>query len=127
MEKTFGLRVYPNYKNACVVVFNECIMVLNIRNRMKKPYTVLVQTDEQGNIIRAVLNDNKLCVVNELSFTEMPFFIHERSALLRLTDINKTARGETIGRRLDPNNFTIYIDYEEFRKIKKRMLTGVNK
>jgi len=94
---------------------------------MKKPYTVLVQTDEQGNIIRAVLNDNKLCVVNELSFTEMPFFIHERSALLRLTDINKTARGETIGRRLDPNNFTIYIDYEEFRKIKKRMLTGVNK
>jgi len=92
---------------------------------MKRPYTVSVVTDEQGIIVRAVLNDNKMFVTKKLSFTEIPFFIHERSALLRLTDISKTIRGETIGRRLEPNRFTIYLNHDEFKEIKK--LTGVNK
>ena len=92
---------------------------------MKKPYTVSIETDKQGNIVKAVLNDNRLYATKDLSFTEMPLFIHERSALLRLTDISKTARGETIGRRLEPNRFTIYLNHDEFKEIKK--LTGVNK
>lgn len=94
---------------------------------MKRPYTVSVQTDEQGDIVRAVLNNNKSYATLDITFTEIPFFIHERSALLRLTDISKTARGELIGRKLDPNRFTIYIDYDEFNEIKRRKLTGVNK
>lgn len=104
-------------------------MVLHIRNRMirRRPYTVSVETNEQGEIVRAVLNNNKLVATLDISFTEIPLFIHERSALLRLTDISKTAKGEVIGRRLDPNKFTIYIDYDEFNEIKKRKLTGVNK
>jgi hypothetical protein len=53
----------------------------------------------------------------------MPFYIYERSALLRLTDISKTARGETIGRRLEPNRFTIYLNHDEFKEINK--LTGL--
>jgi hypothetical protein len=86
---------------------------------------VSVETDVQGNIVRAVLNDNRQYATFKLAFTEIPLFIHERSALLRLTDISKNAKGELIGRRLEPNRFTIYIDHEEFIKTKK--LTGVNK
>ena len=86
----------------------------------RRPYTVSVETNEQGEIVRAVLNNNKLVATLDISFTEIPLFIHERSALLRLTDISKTAKGEVIGRRLDPNKFTIYIDYDEFNEIKKK-------
>jgi len=96
-----------------------------VRSIMKRPYTVSIETDKQGSIVKAVLNDNRLYATKDLSFTEMPLFIHERSALLRLTDISKTARGETIGRRLEPNRFTIYLNHDEFKEIKK--LTGVNK
>jgi hypothetical protein len=94
---------------------------------MKHHWTVVVVTDKQGNIESAKLNNNKTYSSSLLVLDRMPFYIYERSALLRLTDISKTARGETIGRRLEPNRFTIYLSKDEYYEIKDKMLTGVNK
>lgn len=94
---------------------------------MKRSWVVVVETDDQGNIESAKLNNNNTYKSSLLVLGRMPLFIYERSALLRLTDINKTVRGETIGRRLDKNKLIIYLSRDEYYETKNKMLTGVNK
>ena len=89
---------------------------------MKRNYTASVEIDVTGDFVKVILNNNKLYQVRRVVTT--PLFLHERVAMLRLTDINKTANGEIIGRKLSDKLFTIYLTYDEFRNM---MLTGVNK
>jgi hypothetical protein len=93
---------------------------------MTKPYVVTVRTDEIGTILNANLVNNRVHSSIGLRMTDIPLFIYERVALLRLTDISKTATGELIGRKVNPEFFTIYIDKSEHKHMIK-MLTGVNK
>lgn len=93
---------------------------------MVKPYVVTVLTDEVGKIIGANLVNNRECFKKPISLKDIPLFIYERVALLRLTDIDRTANGQLIGRKIDDGFFTVYIDKEEHNKVNK-MLTGVNK
>jgi hypothetical protein len=89
---------------------------------MKRNYTASVEIDVTGDFVKVILNNNKLYQVRRVVTT--PLFLHERVAMLRLTDINRTANGEIIGRKLSDKLFTIYLTYDEFRNM---MLTGVNK
>jgi len=89
---------------------------------MKRNYTASVEIDVTGDFVKVILNNNKLYQVRRVVTT--PLFLHERVAMLRLTDINRTANGEIIGRKLSDKLFTIYLTYDEFRSM---MLTGVNK
>ena len=89
---------------------------------MKRNYTASVEIDVTGDFVKVILNNNKLYQVRRVVTT--PLFLHERVAMLRLTDINRTANGEIIGRKLSDKLFTIYLTYVEFRNM---MLTGVNK
>jgi hypothetical protein len=88
---------------------------------MKRNYTASVEIDVTGDFVKVILNNNKLYQVRRVVTT--PLFLHERVAMLRLTDINKTVNGDIIGRKLSDKLFTIYLTYDEFRS----MLTGVNK
>ena len=87
---------------------------------MKRNYTASVEIDVTGDFVKVILNNNKLYQVRRVVTT--PLFLHERVAMLRLTDINKTVNGDIIGRKLSDKLFTIYLTYDEFRS----MLTGVN-
>ena len=89
---------------------------------MKRNYTASVEIDVTGDFVKVILNNNKLYQVRRVVTT--PLFLHERVAMLRLTDINKTVNGDIIGRKLSDKLFTIYLTYDEFRIM---MLTGVNK
>jgi hypothetical protein len=89
---------------------------------MKRNYTASVEIDVTGDFVKVILNNNKLYQVRRVVTT--PLFLHERVAMLRLTDINKTVNGNIIGRKLSDKLFTIYLTYDEFRSM---MLTGVNK
>jgi hypothetical protein len=89
---------------------------------MKRNYTASVEIDVTGDFVKVILNNNKLYQVRRVVTT--PLFLHERVAMLRLTDINKTVNGDIIGRKLSDKLFTIYLTYDEFRSM---MLTGVNK
>ena len=89
---------------------------------MKRNYTASVEIDVTGDFVKVILNNNKLYQARRVVTT--PLFLHERVAMLRLTDINKTVNGDIIGRKLSDKLFTIYLTYDEFRSM---MLTGVNK
>ena len=94
---------------------------------MRKDYTVMVNTDEVGTILRANLLNNRASVCTRIDLDRVPMFIYERVALLRLTDINKTSTGDLIGRKLQDNQFVVYLDVDEHKRIHKFVLTGVNK
>jgi hypothetical protein len=88
---------------------------------MIRNYTASVQIDITGDFVKIILNDNKLIQAKRV--VTAPLFLHERVAMLRLTDINRTADGGIIGRKISDKLFTIYLTNEEFKSI----LTGVNK
>ena len=73
---------------------------------MKRNYTASVEIDVTGDFVKVILNNNKLYQVRRVVTT--PLFLHERVAMLRLTDINKTVNGDIIGRKLSDKLFTIY-------------------
>lgn len=60
------------------------------------------------------LLDNSTLRVTPLGHKQMPDYIEERIALLRMCDVNKTAKGETIGRRTSDTQMLVYLSYDEY-------------
>ena len=44
----------------------------------------------------------------------LPDYMNERIALLRMCDINKQAKGESIGRRTSETAMLVYLSHEEY-------------
>lgn len=48
----------------------------------------------------------------------LPDYMNERIALLRMCDINKQAKGESIGRRTTDDSMLVYLNYDEYIELK---------
>jgi len=87
---------------------------------MDRRFVIWVTIDERGDSISIVARDNEsLENVTIKEFHVAPKFVVERFAMLKLTDVNKSDKGEIIGRRLQDNIIIIYITYDEFQQIKE--------
>jgi len=82
-------------------------------------YIVRVTFDSnQVHSIRAIDNQD-IEFIDIPDLATAPKFVSERFALLRLTDVNKSRKGERIGRKLEEDVIVIYISYDEYQQIKE--------
>lgn len=84
---------------------------------MKQPYTLGIIFDADGDMKSATIGSNIGTGSNFKTLTEdqLPPYVHERIALLRLTEMQE---GAIIGRRLNDIVFTIYLSYEEYKELR---------
>jgi len=88
---------------------------------MNQRFVVIVYLQEDGDVDWAVACDNMSGDKFELpEMSECPAFVPERLALLKLTDVNKSEKGEIVGRKLDPKSIVIYISYDEYQELKPK-------
>lgn len=80
--------------------------------------TIWVRLNQMGEPVEMTINSNtgawgRLNLLgHELEM--LPTYIHERVALLKLTDVNKESAVETVGRRLSGRYLTVYLSYDEY-------------
>ena len=82
-------------------------------------FIIWVDLDETGNVESVQAQDNGSFAVIDLDLSSAPEFVAERIALLKLTDVNKSEKGELIGRKLDNTVLIIYLSYDEYQQIKE--------
>jgi hypothetical protein len=85
--------------------------------KMKHRYVALHDALDQ-----IVVLDNK--EYGRVELTEVPLFLAERIALLKLCDINRSNKGGLLGRKLTDHHVVVYLSYDEFVEILK--LNGVD-
>ena len=83
---------------------------------MIHPYTLGIICNENGDVKSATTGSNvyKGGRFSSVPIDLLPPYVHERIALLRLTD-NK--EGGLIGRKLNDVIFTIYLTYDELKEL----------
>lgn len=87
---------------------------------MNQRFVVIVYLHESGDVDWMVVCDNASSEKFALpDISECPLFVAERLALLKLTDVNKSDIGESIGRKLNPTSIIIYISYDEYHELKQ--------
>ena len=84
-------------------------------------YVLWVTIDRSGDVSEIGMLNNKTFDGYRLpDVSELPEFVAERIALLKLTDVNKEEKGESIGRRLSPFQLVVYLSYDEFNLLKRK-------
>ena len=73
---------------------------------------------KDGQITAATLCNNAVQEATGLSVEQLPDYVRERVALLLLTDVNKGELIEGIGRRINSNNLTLRITYEQYKQLR---------
>ena len=86
---------------------------------MDKRFILLVTLDELGDVTGCAIQDNETFDISDVDLSEAPEFVAERIALMKLTDVNKRAKGDVIGRKLDNQMIIVYLTYDEFKQIKE--------
>ena len=83
---------------------------------MKQPYTLGIIFNKDGDMWSATIGSNigKGGRFKTLTEDQLPSYVHERVALLKLT---KMQEGGLIGRRLNELVFTIYLTYDEYKEL----------
>lgn len=89
--------------------------------RMDQRYSIWVELDpETGGVwSTTVLNNAAIERFDISDLSKAPSFVADRIALMKLTDVNKTEKGEILGRKITENVIIIYISYDEYQQIKE--------
>lgn len=82
---------------------------------MKHPYTLGIIFGGDGNMKSATVgSQGNVGVFGVLPIDQLPPYVHERIALLRLTT---TKEEGVLGRKLNDLVFTIYLTYDEYKEL----------
>lgn len=65
-----------------------------------------------------VMDNDELVLYNILNIDEVPSYMQERIAMLRMCEIDEQQRGELNGRNLGPGSVLVYLTYDEFNELK---------
>ncbi len=87
-------------------------------------YIAIVHTWNDGSIDYVSVLDNGVSKVEYMGGELSPSWLKERAALLRLCEINRSAKGETIGRRFSNNMMHVYLDKQEHKQLTNLIHTG---
>ena len=95
----------------------------NLRFLANLRYFIWVELDETGDVIRLSARDNMtLERIDMGDISEVPPFVRERLALIKLTGVNNYSdsrmRG-ALGRRLSEDKIIIYLDHNDYNYIKE--------
>jgi hypothetical protein len=87
--------------------------------RLQKPYVArVVLTDDGGWHHIDVLNNYSLVIDTLMHGTQVPDYVEERIALLKLCNVNKSKKGEKLGRRTGEGSLVMYLSYDEYIELK---------
>ena len=86
---------------------------------MGQRFVIWVKLDETGDVISVQAQDNDTFKTIDIDLSSAPEFVADRIALLKLTDVNKSEKGELIGRRLSNEVLIIYLTYDEYKQLEK--------
>ena len=87
---------------------------------MGQRFIIWANVHEDGDVrnVSAMDNDTLESIpIGEIG--RAPMFVAERIALIKLTDVNKREKGESVGRKLSSNVIIIYLTYDEYQQIKE--------
>jgi hypothetical protein len=84
-------------------------------------YVLWITLNKSGDVVEIGMLNNRTFEGYQLpDVSELPEFVAERIALLKLTEVNKTGKGESIGRKLSPFQLVVYLSYDEFNLLKRK-------
>lgn len=70
-----------------------------------------------GDIEYANLLDNGSLTTVYMDGAHVPPWLRERVALLRMCDVNKDAKGESLGRKFTEHMLYVYLTYDEHKEL----------
>ena len=84
---------------------------------MTTPYISMVHLDEDGNVTRVIAMSNTSLDTFDVPLEDVPEYLAERIALLKMCDVNLDKRGEAIGRRFNSLTLYVYLTYDELKQL----------
>lgn len=77
----------------------------------------IAHTWDNGDIDYINVLDNKMLTTDALDGKLVPDWYRERVALLRMCDVTKTGRGETIGKKFTEHMIYVYLDKKDYNAL----------
>lgn len=88
---------------------------------------VIAHVSNHGDLEYFNVCDNVDISARSVDSALAPAWLKERVALLRLCDINKESKGESIGRRFTDHMLYVYLSNEEFHELNELSKQECNK
>jgi hypothetical protein len=82
----------------------------------EKRYVARVVLFDEWKLVD-VMDNYTFLIARFLKDMQVPDYMNERIALLRMCDINKQAKGESIGRRTSDTAMLVYLNYDEYTEL----------
>ena len=118
METPIGFMQHSNKINSQTI--DKFIRVPYIMDmKVQKPYVArVVLTDDGGWHHIDILNNYSFVIDTLFHGAQVPDYVEERIALLRMCDVNKRKKGETLGRKTNEGILVMYLSYDEYVELK---------
>lgn len=100
-------------------IVQVCPYIIDMTKVPMQRFIIWVRLDETGDVTSVQVQDNNTLGAIDIDLSRAPEFVADRIALLKLTDVNKSEKGELIGRKLDNTVLIIYLSYDEYQQIKE--------
>ena len=100
-------------------IVQVCPYIVDMTKVRMQRFIIWVRLDETGDVTSVQVQDNNTLETIDIDLSRAPEFVADRIALLKLTDVNKSEKGELIGRKLDNTVLIIYLSYDEYQQIKE--------
>ena len=100
-------------------IVQVCPYIVDMTKVRMQRFIVWVRLNDVGDVDSVQAQDNDTFEAIDLDLSRAPEFVADRIALLKLTDVNKSEKGELIGRKLDNTVLIIYLTYDEYQQIKE--------
>ena len=88
-------------------------------------YIAIAHVWNNGDIEYVNVIDNAAIASTDMEGDQVPQWLAERVALLRMCDINRDPKGEGIGRKFNDNMLYVYLTYDEYKDLLSQL--GVQK
>lgn len=87
-------------------------------------YIAIVHTWNDGSIDYVSVCDNRRFKSVHVDGQLSPLWLRERAALLRLCEINRSEKGEVLGRKFSNNMVYVYLNLQEYKELSNLQDTG---
>lgn len=88
-------------------------------------YIAIAHVWDNGDIEYVNLLDNGAVRTDDMEGDQVPQWLAERVALLRLCDVDRDTKGEGIGRKFNDHILYVYLTYDEYKDLLSQV--GVQK
>jgi len=86
-------------------------MDMNIR------YMVIAHVWGNGDIEYVNVLDNVTIKTQDMEGEQVPMWLRERVAMLRMCNVNREEKGEGIGRKFTDHMLYVYLTYDEYKEL----------